>query len=310
MIRYNFKKYVLKNQKILSIRKRDSSHKANADYCLNMVKANDYENFICTLLLPKEIVRSALAIRAFNVELANVSVSIREQKIGEMRMRFWKDRIDMIYKDERFSLTNEPITSELAIAIKRHSLAKQWFLRLINCRENNMKTKNQYQTIHDVESFGEQSMATIYYLLFECLGVKNVNCDHAASHFAKSQILTNIIRSIPLQSKFHVSYMPIDMLLKYKVTQHDLIKKKSDSNLNDLIFDMCNQSNQHLIKTKNLLSQINNRDVHLVFLNLVNIQLFLKRIQQNNFNVFSDNLHERDGFMPLRVFLAKFFKRV
>ena len=33
----------------------------------------DYENFLCTLLLPKDVRPSAIAIRAFNVELAQVN---------------------------------------------------------------------------------------------------------------------------------------------------------------------------------------------------------------------------------------------
>jgi NADH dehydrogenase [ubiquinone] 1 alpha subcomplex assembly factor 6 len=291
--------------------RQESTHKVNSDYCLNLVKTNDYENFVGTLLLPKDLVRSALAIRAFNVELANVSVSTREPKIGVMRMRFWKDRIEMIYKnDENFNLTTEPITSELAIAIRRHSLTKQWFMRLISCRENNIKTRNQYQTVQEVEAFGELSVATIYYLLFECLGAKNVNFDHAASHFAKAQILTNLIRSMPMQSQSNVSYIPIELLLKHKVSQHDLIRKKPSSNLNDLIFDMCNLSNQHVSKTRKLLGQIDSRNVRLVFLNLVNIEAFLQRIQKLNFNIFDENLHKRDGYMPMRIFLAKFLKRI
>jgi NADH dehydrogenase [ubiquinone] 1 alpha subcomplex assembly factor 6 len=294
-----------------TIQRQASTHKANSDYCLNLVKANDYENFICTLLLPKHIVRSAFAIRAFNVELANVGLSTREQKIAEMRMRFWKDRIEMIYKqNEQANLTTEPITSELAIAIQKHNLGKHWLMRLVNCREENIKTKNVYQTMQAVEAFGEQSVASVKYLLFECLGVKNVNCDHAASHFAKSQIITNLIRSIPMQSKANLSYIPIDMLVKHKVSQYDLIKRKSSSSLNDLIFDMCNQANQHLNKSRKLLGQIDDPNVKTVFLNSKNIQVFLDRIQKYDFDVFNESLHRRDGLMPGRILVAKLFKQI
>ena len=39
----------------------------NYDHCINLVKNNDYENYLCKLLLPKDIIQSAFAIRAFNI---------------------------------------------------------------------------------------------------------------------------------------------------------------------------------------------------------------------------------------------------
>ena len=37
-------------------------------------RKSDYENYLSTLLLPKEIQRAAFALRAFNVELAQVGM--------------------------------------------------------------------------------------------------------------------------------------------------------------------------------------------------------------------------------------------
>ena len=39
----------------------------NFDHCVNLVKNNNYENYLYLMLLPKEIMRSAFAIHAFNI---------------------------------------------------------------------------------------------------------------------------------------------------------------------------------------------------------------------------------------------------
>lgn len=39
-------------------------------YCLELLRKRDYESYLCSLLLPAESRSSALALRAFNVELA------------------------------------------------------------------------------------------------------------------------------------------------------------------------------------------------------------------------------------------------
>lgn len=57
----------------------------------------DYENFLCTLLLSPEIRAAAFAIRAFNVEVAQIKDQVRDYKIGEMRLKFWTDALNNIY---------------------------------------------------------------------------------------------------------------------------------------------------------------------------------------------------------------------
>jgi NADH dehydrogenase [ubiquinone] 1 alpha subcomplex assembly factor 6 len=48
-----------------------------------------------------------------------------------MRMQFWKDSLDGIYKD---APPRSPIGFELHKAIKRHGLSKQWLKRIIEGR--------------------------------------------------------------------------------------------------------------------------------------------------------------------------------
>lgn len=300
----------------------------NFDYCANLVKTSDYESYLTTLLLPKEIIRSAFAIRAFNVELANISSSVRDPKLALIRTKFWKDCLDGIYKptssNEPKSISfksNEPIINELEIAIKSHKLSKQWLSRLITSREEQFKTNSQYSTYKEVENFGEMSVASIYYLLLECMGVKNMKVDHVASHIGKAQILANLIRSIPVQSKNQMSLIPLDMLVKHKISQNEIISKArrgkiekiekkdsvDDERLHDLVFDICNMSNQHLIKARKHIEDVpaNKRSV---FLHAILVQQFLNKIEKFNFDIYNPRVHSRDTFIILKLYLAKFKK--
>ncbi|XP_058031579.1 NADH dehydrogenase (ubiquinone) complex I, assembly factor 6-like [Ahaetulla prasina] len=45
-------------------------------YCLDLLRKRDYEGFLCALLLPAESRASVLALRAFNVELAQAGIKI------------------------------------------------------------------------------------------------------------------------------------------------------------------------------------------------------------------------------------------
>jgi NADH dehydrogenase [ubiquinone] 1 alpha subcomplex assembly factor 6 len=249
--------------------------------------------------------------------MASVASLSRDPKIGLMRFKFWKDRIDSIYKQPDLKLTGEPITSELVISIKKHNLSKSWFNRLIEARETQLSAKKTYQTVKDVEQHGEYTVSPIYYLLLECLKIKNVNCDHAASHLGKSHMIANLVRSIPNQSRASISLIPLELLVKHKISQNEIIrltnperqeKKIVNENLKDLVYDLCNLSNQHLMKARKLNKQIPS-NVNNLFLNSVVIETFLKNIEKYNFDINNPVLHKRDSFLPIKLFLGKLRKR-
>ena len=52
---------------------------SSSKYCIDLVQKRDYEHFLATLLLPKEIRSAAIALRAFNVEVASIRDSVTEQ---------------------------------------------------------------------------------------------------------------------------------------------------------------------------------------------------------------------------------------
>ena len=197
--------------------------------------------------------------------MASVATLSRDPKIGLMRFKFWKDRIDSIYKQPDLKLSGEPITSELLISIKKHNLSKNWFSRLIEARETQLLTNKTYQAVKDVEHHGEYTVSPIYYLLLECLKIKNVNCDHAASHLGKSHMIVNLVRSIPNQSRANISLVPLELLVKHKISQNEIIRlsnpeqrkvKIENENLKDFVHDLCNLPNQHLMKARKINRQI------------------------------------------------------
>ena len=63
-------------------------NKATRDfnYCVEVVKSNDYEAYLTTLISPEEIMQPAFVIKAFNIELLSIGRSAREPKISEIKI--------------------------------------------------------------------------------------------------------------------------------------------------------------------------------------------------------------------------------
>ncbi|KAJ8867179.1 hypothetical protein PR048_030973 [Dryococelus australis] len=126
----------------------------------------DHENFMCTLLLPSSYRASALAIRAFNIEVARVQDHVSDSRIGQMRMKFWEDTIEKIYSD---NVPQHPVAIELHHAFKRHKLTKRFLKRLIAVRSAQL-TCPSFPDLDAIELYCEASVASVYYLLLETAG--------------------------------------------------------------------------------------------------------------------------------------------
>ncbi|EHA98695.1 hypothetical protein GW7_20599 [Heterocephalus glaber] len=150
--------------------------------CLELLRKRDYENYLCSLLLPSESRSSAFALRAFNVELARVKDSVSEKTIGLRRMHFWRKTVEDIYCDNP---PHQPVDIELWKAVRRHNLTKRWLMKIIGKREKNLDNK-AHCNIQELENYAENTQSCLLYLTLEILSIKGLHADHAASHIGKA----------------------------------------------------------------------------------------------------------------------------
>ncbi|XP_051576429.1 NADH dehydrogenase (ubiquinone) complex I, assembly factor 6-like isoform X2 [Myxocyprinus asiaticus] len=220
----------------------NSSVQHNEKYCIDIVRKRDYEGFVCSLLLPDASRRSALALRAFNVELAQIKDSVSQKTIGLMRMQFWKRAVEDVYRDDPPA---QPVSAELWRAVRRHTLTKRWMLRIISEREKDMEDR-AYRNLQELEAYGENTQSSLLYLLLETLGVKNVHADHAASHIGKAQGILTCLRATPYNSSRRKVYLPMDICMLHGASQEDFIRGSRDQNVRDVVYDIASQAHVHL----------------------------------------------------------------
>ncbi|CAL1535010.1 unnamed protein product [Lymnaea stagnalis] len=282
-------------------RLKSTNAQTNLDYCVEIVKISDYENYLGTLLLPKETQRAAFAIRAFNVELAQVRDTVTERNIGLMKMKFWKDALEQIYQPHL--VPNTPVAVELAGACRFFKLSKRWLNRVLEARILHLECDN-FSTVKFVEEYAENVNSSLYYVLLECLGLKNVHADHAASHLGKAQGLVTVLRSTPYHASRRRVYIPMDILAKHKVSQEDIARGKSAQPVKDAVFEIASIANQHLEKARSLKSSLPPR-TNLVFLNASVCDHYLKSLQKVDFNIFDGKLQQRNPLLAYRMFVNK-----
>ncbi|KAJ8954391.1 hypothetical protein NQ318_011064 [Aromia moschata] len=186
------KKYISRS---VSTKPAREKNKSSSEYCLELVKTCDYENFICTLLLQNATRSSAFAVRSFNVEVARVAEQVSQETIGLMRFKFWEDALESCYSKDLKAVPKHPVALELSKAVKGHSLSKRYLNNLIAARKENIVPKD-FVSLEDMEKYAERTVSNVLYLILEGCGVKNVKADHAASHLGKAQGIVQLLRQI------------------------------------------------------------------------------------------------------------------
>ncbi|KAL8589320.1 hypothetical protein ACOMHN_052323 [Nucella lapillus] len=273
---------------------------SNPEYCVKLVKNHDYENYLCCLLLPKQLQRAAFAVRAFNVELAQVRDVVSEKTIGAMRMQFWKDAVDKLLEG---SPPQTPVAVELAGAARYFKMSKRHFKNIVEARAGQLETDG-FRTLEEIEKYAENTSSSLHYLVLECLGVKNVHADHAASHIGKAQGLTTVLRALPYHAQRRRVYLPLDLIVKHKVSQEDVIRGRSEQSLLDAVFDLASAAHVHLQTARSFQKDVP-KEAFGAFLNTLPCDLYLQNLEKVNFNAFDPKLQGRNSSLPFQLWLQK-----
>nr|XP_003219546.1 PREDICTED: NADH dehydrogenase (ubiquinone) complex I, assembly factor 6 [Anolis carolinensis] len=296
-------KYVGRRLPAVAVASNRASAEEGQRYCVDLVRKRDYEGFLGSLLLPAESQLSAFALRAFNVELAQIKDSITQKTIGLMRIQFWRKTVEDIYHDNP---PQQPVAIELWKAVKRQNLTKRWLMKIIDEREKNLDDRG-YRDISELEAYAENTQSALLYLILETLGVKDIHADHAASHIGKAQGIVTCLRATPYHASRGKIFLPMDICMLHGVSQEDFIRRNREKKVQDVVYDIASQAHVHLEHARSFRKNVPAKAFP-AFLCTVAIEDYLSQIQKVDFNVFHPNLHRKNTLLPLHLYIRSWKK--
>lgn len=160
--------------------------------------------------MPSESRQAYFALRAFNVEIANIKDASRSMGrsranvdnddefitndstlASRLRMQWWKDGVKEVYdgRGEEMAISSSdpilrsltssrkqnPIMRSLSHAIHSHDLTHRFLRRIMEAREDDLDVM-QYEMCTDVAQYGEDTISSLLYLSFETVGVSSSVC--------------------------------------------------------------------------------------------------------------------------------------
>lgn len=181
-------------------------------YCRGEVRRGDHDRYLMSLMVGAGARRAVIALLAFNLELARTQGRAGEALLGEMRLQFWHDAVDEIYRGG--PARRHPVARELAAAIACHGLARTPIERILAARRRDL-AGGAPASMAELEAFLADTSAD----LLELAAVAAGGRDDAAIALARDAGiafgLCGVLRALPFHAARRRLYLPADLLRRH-----------------------------------------------------------------------------------------------
>jgi len=104
--------------------------------CGEMVRKSDPVRFRTALFAPPDAREGLFALYAFNLEIAKIAPMVSEPMIGEIRLQWWRDSLDMAFGEG--AVRRHEVVEPLAAIIRSADLPRAPFDALIDARAQDL----------------------------------------------------------------------------------------------------------------------------------------------------------------------------
>ncbi len=171
----------------------------------NSVRRYDRDRFVTSLFAPPAVREDLFTLYAFNIEIARIRETVSEAMLGQIRLQWWRDALDRVCRGDP---AHHPVADQLSTLIRRQSLPRPLFDRLIEARELDMQDQPP-ETLAQLKLYVEDSSAGLSALAALVLGGEDGATQEAARHVGQAWGLVGLLRAHPFAIKLRRLYLPV-----------------------------------------------------------------------------------------------------
>ncbi|KAJ1818303.1 NADH dehydrogenase (ubiquinone) complex I, assembly factor 6 [Coemansia sp. RSA 2598] len=277
------------------------SKPSDIEYCRRLVQQHDLDNYLVSLFSSRPVREAVWGIRAMNVELVRISEITTSTTAAQMRFAYWHDTIKRLYSDDPMQT---PISRCVHDAVRRYSISKTWLRRLVSERERALDSPT-FETVADVERYGERAYACLIHPHLEALGVRDMHADNAARAIGVAMAIVNFTRSAPLLLARGRCDLPKDLIAKHQVDLDSLYRNpQSTVELQSAVYEFATKAYTRLCGAAEIYVPSAPRAAFPALMAAVPAKEWLERLESVDFDVFDRRLQQRKMRVLWRLWRA------
>ncbi|CAD6898925.1 unnamed protein product [Tilletia controversa] len=289
-------------------------------YTTNLLQQSDRSSYLISHFFPQQHHRRPyLALRALNVELAQIRDSVSNEILGRIRVGWWRDAVRALYASVEHSRAQGAQGAQGKLRkVPPHPVVQALHAALLD--PDDLSSPSGPPTLAAVELYAERTASRLGYLELDLLGVRDPQMDEVSSHIGKARGLANLLASIPFHARMRSTptapttggggrkaqqqqqrrlTIPQEYLLSRDVVEEEVYRLRADApGLRDAIFDTATRANDYLISARTSLQRAQfpggqgkvPKVVYPALVGAVPAQEYLHRLEKVNFDVFEPGL--------------------
>ena len=278
----------------------------DADHCLQLVKANDTDRYLSSLLANHDKQRALFAIYAFDVEISSVWQKVSEPGLGEIRLQWWRDELDAVYGG---NCDNHPVAKELQKTVHRFDLPKHLFTHLVDAHRFDIYSEPM-ANLEDLRAYlaaTDTAMANLASRIL--IGYEALELDYLIGRAGIARGLGKLINQLPVQVKGKRCFLPASLLNNRDATVQEVQAGVASTGVLLVISEICHQITENL----NLLRQEQGKlkkDVLPAFFPASLAELVAKNASRTSGNPLLHSSEPSQLKMQLNLFKKSLFEKV
>ena len=251
------------------------------------VRRHDRDRFVTALFAPADRREALFALYAFNSEIARIRESVSEPLLGEMRLQWWRDALEMIYAGGDRA---HPVFRGLAAAIHAHKLTRAPFDRLIDARAADL-VNGPPDTLATLEAYAAGTASTLIESALEVLGARSEAAKQAAYHAGIGWALTGLLRAVPFHASAGRIFLPKELLSAEGVDDEAVSEGKPLPGLARVAETVGAVAVRHLSMARDMRHRIP-RQARTTLLTTALAETYLRRLARAGYNLFDHTWSE------------------
>lgn len=197
---------------------------------IEQIRQRDHDRYLCCLLAPRRYQAAALALVAFNSEIAPIAEQVSDATLGAIRLAWWRDALGEIYAGK--PPRRHMVVEALADAISRHQLPRESFDRMLQGRELDMDgfvIESKDDWLHYLDS----TVLPLHQLL---AAISGAACDVEAG--SRRYGMIGLLRALPFHAQKGVVRQPLQWLGAHGLTADDVLAGRKPDALRSYTHDV------------------------------------------------------------------------
>ena len=259
-------------------------------YCAELVKEQDLDRFLLTMLMPAAVRGSLLALFAFNHEIAKTREVVTETQLGLIRLQWWRDALAGIY-DEGKVLEHE-VLSALAGVIEAHDLERKYFEELIYAREFDLEDVLPAH-MDGFLSYCDFTNTPLMKLVMQVMG--DAPDGEPVQPIAINYALVGLMRAVPFHAHQRRCYLPQDIMQRHGQSINRLYELKPDESLPEIV-ELCMDHFRDDLKPQSKFLKASH----------VLAQIYARQLKSTGYDTFSQKMTLEPPLKAFRLFAGMF----